>query len=75
MKKLLKRLWKGVNGLSAIDLFETGITFTAVTNEFIKDDLELHDRTHEKSEKDVKVKESKPTGKSQSTSDGPRVKP
>ena len=75
MKEFIKRLWKGVNGLAAVDLFETGITFTAVTNEFIKDDLELHDRTHEKREKDVKVKESDPTGKSQSTSDGPRVKP
>jgi len=64
MKKLLKRLWKGVNGLSAVDFFESGISFIP----------ELHGRTQEKPEKDVDVHGSTPIHKSQSTSDSSEFK-
>ena len=47
MKELLKKLWEGVNGLSAVDFSETGISF-------VKDDLELQGRTQEKPENDVR---------------------
>ena len=63
MKEALKRLWKGVNGLSAVDFFETGISFIP----------ELHGRTQEKPEKDVEEKESDPVYKSESTSDGSEI--
>jgi hypothetical protein len=64
MRELLKRLWRGVNGLSAVDFFESGVYFIT----------ELHGRTQEKPEKDVEEKRSDPVYKSQSTSDGSEIK-
>ena len=64
MRELLKRLWRGVNGLSAVDFFESGISFIP----------ELHGRTREKTEKDVDVQRSTPVYKSQSTSDDSEIK-
>ena len=57
MKELLKKLWEGVNGLSAVDFSETGISF-------VKDDPELHKRTLKNDEKDVEEKESEAPTKS-----------
>jgi len=64
MKEFIKRLWKGVNGLSAVDFSETGVSFMS----------ELHKGTQEKPEKDVDVHGSTPIHKSQSTSDSSEFK-
>ena len=64
MRELLKRLWRGVNGLSAVDY----------SMHLYRDVTELHGRTREKTEKDVDVQRSTPVYKSQSTSDDSEIK-
>ena len=53
----LSSLWRGTNGVSSSD-------FNSLLETFIDDDLEIHNRTHEKSEKDANDKESDSIGES-----------
>jgi len=52
----LSSLRKGINGISFSDF--------NILETFIDDDLEIHNRTHEKSEKDANDKESDSIGES-----------